>query len=502
MRWLVGGVGAFVLLATLTYAVAFATNYVRPFTRHEASSWIYQNVPGPVNLVLNDEQLEPIPYPGPLVLDPGDPTELFFRNRSDGEVTSVYLPYVSGPSGAATSIRVSLSDDSGPLASGQYEGLLAADGESRIEVKLDRPVVIEADKDYSLRLEPGFDDFQVEQFEGGQSNPTFLLNADSGDYVLRKKPPGVLLPRAHMVEREYRILAALAATDVPVPKVHLLCESPDVVGTPFFIMDYVRGRLLREPTLPDMKPAERRAIYEEILRVLASLHAVDYEAIGLADYGKPGNYFGRQINRWSQQYEASKTREIASMDRLMKWLPENIPDDDTSCIVHGDYRLDNLVLAADEPRVSAILDWELSTLGHPLADLAHGCAHYYVSIANQPALVDTVGSGGMAGAACRDGVDGTAGGGSAGDATNADSGIPTEREYVEIYCRYTGRSGVPYWNFYLAFVIFRYACIAQGVYQRGLQGNASSQQAISLGSVVEIASDKAWEITQRPASDS
>jgi aminoglycoside phosphotransferase (APT) family kinase protein len=225
---------------------------------------------------------------------------------------------------------------------------------------------------------------RVRQFEGGQSNPTFLLSADSGDYVLRKKPPGVLLPRAHMVEREYRILAALAATDVPVPKVHLLCEAPEPIGTPFYIMDYVRGRLLRDPQLPDMKPAERRAIYEEIVRVLASLHAVDYEAIGLADYGKPGNYFGRQINRWSRQYEASKTREIASMDRLMKWLPENIPDDDTSCIVHGDYRLDNLVIAADEPRVSAVLDWELSTLGHPLADLAHGCAHYYISIANQP----------------------------------------------------------------------------------------------------------------------
>ena len=325
---------------------------------------------------------------------------------------------------------------------------------------------------------------RVRQFEGGQSNPTFLLNADSGDYVLRKKPPGVLLPRAHMIEREYRILAALAATDVPVPKVHLLCEAPDVIGTPFFVMDYVRGRLLRDPTLPDIKPAERRAIYQEILRVLAILHAVDYEAIGLADYGKPGNYFGRQIRRWSQQYEASKTREIASMDRLMKWLPVNIPDNDASCIVHGDYRLDNLVLAADEPRVSAILDWELSTLGHPLADLAHGCAHYYVSIANQPPLADAAGG---------DGVD---------HATTADSGVPTEREYVEAYCRYTGRSGVPHWNFYLAFSIFRYACIAQGVYKRGLQGNASSQQAVSLGSVVEIASDKAWEIAQRPAIDS
>jgi aminoglycoside phosphotransferase (APT) family kinase protein len=340
---------------------------------------------------------------------------------------------------------------------------------------------------------------RVQQFEGGQSNPTFLLSADSGDYVLRKKPPGVLLPRAHMVEREYRILAALAATDVPVPKVHLLCETADPIGTPFFVMDYVRGRLLRDPTLPDLKPAERRAIYEEILRVLASLHAVDYEAIGLADYGKPGNYFGRQISRWSKQYEASKTREIASMDRLVKWLPENIPADETSCIVHGDYRLDNLVLAPDEARVSAVLDWELSTLGHPLADLAHGCAHYYISIANQPALADTAGGDGVDDNA---GGDAAAGGDRVDDPTSADSGIPTEREYVETYCRLTGRSGVPHWNFYLAFVIFRYAGIAQGVYKRGLQGNASSQEAMSLGDVVEVASDKAWEIAQRPEIDS
>jgi len=313
---------------------------------------------------------------------------------------------------------------------------------------------------------------QVMQFEGGQSNPTFLLRASSGDYVLRKKPPGALLPRAHMIEREYRILAALATSDVPVPRVHLLCEESAPIGTAFFVMDYVRGRLLRDPTLPGIEPAERRAIYAEILRVLATLHAVDYEAIGLADYGKPGNYFERQISRWSQQYEASKTREVASMNRLMRWLRENIPDDDTSCIVHGDYRLDNLVLAADAARVEAVLDWELSTLGHPLADLAHSCAQYYLSIADQP-LIDS-----------------------------ATSGIPSEREYVETYCRYTGRAGIPHWNFYLAFVIFRYAGIAQGVYRRGLQGNASSQEAIGLGEIVEVASDKGWEIAQRPELDS
>ncbi len=320
--------------------------------------------------------------------------------------------------------------------------------------------------------------FRVRQFEGGQSNPTFLLNAKNGDYVLRKKPPGALLPRAHMIEREYRILAALASTDVPVPKVHLLCETSEIIGTPFFVMDYVQGRLLRDPTLPDMKPAERRAIYEEILRVLANLHAVDPEAIGLADYGQPGNFFERQVRRWSQQYEASKTREIANMNRLMQWLPEKLPSDPTRCIVHGDYRLDNLILEADDSRVKALLDWELSTLGDPLADLSHACAQYHVSIADQPPLA----------------------GATRADA--ADSGIPSEREYVETYCRYTGRSGVPHWNFYLAFSIFRYAAIAQGVYKRGLQGNASSERAMSLGDIVEVASDKAWEIAQRPEIDS
>jgi aminoglycoside phosphotransferase (APT) family kinase protein len=321
---------------------------------------------------------------------------------------------------------------------------------------------------------------QIRQFEGGQSNPTFLLSDANRDYVLRKKPPGALLPRAHLVEREYRIMAALAATDVPVPKMHVLCEQSEIIGTPFFVMDYVSGRLLRDPTLPGMKPTERRAIFEEILRVLARLHQVDYAAIGLGDYGKPGNYFGRQIARWSKQYEASKTREIASMDRLMRWLSEHVPVDETSCIVHGDYRLDNLMLAADEARVCAVLDWELSTLGHPLADLAHGCAQYHISIANQPLLGETKG----------------------GDSSvNTDGGVPTEQEYVEIYCRYTGRSSVPHWNFYLAFVIFRYACIAQGVYKRGTLGNASSETAMSLGDIVEIASDKAWEIALRPRID-
>jgi aminoglycoside phosphotransferase (APT) family kinase protein len=314
---------------------------------------------------------------------------------------------------------------------------------------------------------------QVQQFEGGQSNPTFLLSANSGQYVLRKKPPGELLPRAHMIEREYRILSALRDTDVPVPAVHLLCEESDVIGTPFYLMDYVHGRLPDDSTLPNLKPVERRAAYEDMLRVMARLHAVDYEAIGLADYGKTGNYFERQIDRWSRQYRASKTREIETMERLMEWLPENAPDDDTSCIVHGDYRLENLLLAPEEARVVAVLDWELSTLGHPLADLAHGCVQYHVSTGEHAPLAAI-----------------------AGDA----SGIPTEREYIEIYCRFAERPAIPNWNFYLAFSLFRYAGIVQGVYKRGLQGNASSQAATEMGSFVEVASNKAWELAQQTES--
>jgi aminoglycoside phosphotransferase (APT) family kinase protein len=311
---------------------------------------------------------------------------------------------------------------------------------------------------------------QVRQFEGGQSNPTFLLSADSGQYVLRKKPPGELLPRAHMIEREYRILTALSTTDVPVPGVHLLCEEGGVIGTPFYLMDYVRGRLPEDPTLPNIKPVERRAAYEDMLCVMAKLHAVDFAALGLADYGKAGNYFTRQIDRWSRQYRASKTREIATMEQLMEWLPINTPEDDTSCIVHGDYRFENLLLAPDESRVVAVLDWELSTLGHPLADLAHGCVQYHVSAGEYAPLAELAGS---------------------------DSGIPTEREYIEAYCRYAERPEIPNWNFYLAFSLFRYAGIVQGVYKRGLQGNASSEAATEMGSFVEVASDKAWKLAQQ-----
>lgn len=307
---------------------------------------------------------------------------------------------------------------------------------------------------------------RIRQFEGGQSNPTFQLTTPAQRYVLRKKPPGQLLPSAHMVEREYRVLKALQTSAVPVPKVYLLCEDPSVIGTPFFVMDYIDGRLLRDPALADFAPAERRALYHEWIRVLAALHSVDYRAAGLADFGKTGAYVARQIERWSQQYRATKTREIASVERLMDWLPRHLPAEDSTCLVHGDFRLDNMLFHPTEARVLAVLDWELSTLGHPLADLAYTCMNHHIAM-----------PGGYLGAI-------------AGGA----SGIPNEAELLALYCRHTGRADIVDWHFYLAFSLFRYAAIVQGVHYRGLQGNAASERALQYGELARTAADKAWQL--------
>ncbi|MEE9277374.1 MAG: phosphotransferase, partial [Dehalococcoidia bacterium] len=312
----------------------------------------------------------------------------------------------------------------------------------------------------------------LRQFEGGQSNPTFLLSAGGRDYVLRKKPPGRLLPSAHMVDREYRVMTALAGANVPVPRTDLLCEDDAIIGTPFFVMEYVRGRLFRDPTLPDVDRDERRAIYTDAARVLAELHNVDYEAVGLADYGRPGNYFARQLSRWTRQYESSKTDDIASIDRLMEWLPANLPDDDATGIVHGDYRLENMLFHPTEPRVIALLDWELSTLGHPLADLAYTCIAYHMEGRRGP-LLDA--------------------------AVIAQTGVLSEEEYVAEYCRRTGRDGIPNWGFYIAFSLFRLASITQGVYYRGLQGNAASQEALELARFVRIGADTGWALVESGA---
>jgi aminoglycoside phosphotransferase (APT) family kinase protein len=310
---------------------------------------------------------------------------------------------------------------------------------------------------------------QIRQFEGGQSNPTYFLHTPDRAYVLRKKPPGQLLPSAHAVDREYRVMRALAG-HIPVPATFLMCDDAGVIGTPFFVMACVEGRVFRQPHLPGVSAAERAAMYDDMVAVLARLHSVNPDSIGLADYGKPGNYYARQIGRWSQQYVAAKTDEIASMDRLTAWLPEHIPPGDETAIVHGDYRVENLIFHPTEPRIVAVVDWELSTLGHPLADLAYNCLTYYL-----PA--DALGR--------KEDVDPDR------------SGMPDEASYVAAYCRRTGRDQISNWNFYLAFSMFRLASILQGVYARGLQGNAASSYALQRGAAARAIADIAWDVARR-----
>jgi aminoglycoside phosphotransferase (APT) family kinase protein len=305
----------------------------------------------------------------------------------------------------------------------------------------------------------------VRQFAGGQSNPTYYLEAGGRPYVLRKKPPGKLLPSAHQVDREYRVISALGKAGFPVCKTYALCEDESVIGTAFYVMEFVTGRLFREIRLPDVSAAKREAIYDAMNATLAALHTIDPVAVGLADYGKPGNYYSRQISRWTRQYEASKTEEIEAMTRLIEWLPANIPPGEEVSIVHGDFRLENMIFHATEPRVLAVLDWELSTLGHPLGDLAYNCMPYY---STHPRM------GGLDGYDC------------------AANGIPTEAEYVAAYCRRTGRTSIDAWPFYMAFSLFRSASILQGVYARGLAGNAASESATSLGGMVRMSAERAW----------
>lgn len=312
---------------------------------------------------------------------------------------------------------------------------------------------------------------QVAQVEGGMSNPTYILTDGAGQrYVLRKKPPGKLLPSAHAVEREFRVIAALAQTAVPVARPRLLCEDPAVIGTAFYIMDFVEGRVLRSYALPSMTPAERHAIYEAMIDTLATLHLVDYRAVGLEGYGRVGGYLARQVSRWSQQYEASKTEELPAMEKLMAWLPRHIPADDETTIVHGDYRLENLIFHPTEPRVLAVLDWELSTLGAPLSDVAYNCLPYHV--------IDPL----------------------RGDITHLDYtsyGIPSEEEYLARYCARTGRTRIEHWRFYIILSLFRLAAISQGVYKRGLEGNASSPAALSRRDRCRQLAAAAWALVEQ-----
>ncbi|MCH1491244.1 MAG: phosphotransferase [Luminiphilus sp.] len=302
-------------------------------------------------------------------------------------------------------------------------------------------------------------DLLAEKFAGGQSNPTFKLTAGDRHFVLRRKPPGVLLASAHAVDREFRVISALQDTEVPVPDAVALCEDDDVIGSMFYLMECLEGRVFWDPALPELNNDDRAAVYDDMNRVLAALHSVDVDRVGLADYGRPGNYFERQVSRWSKQYRASETEHISAMEHLMSWLVENMPEDDGRIsLVHGDYRLDNVMFHPSEPRIIAVLDWELSTLGNPIADLA------YQVMAWQ--LPRDAGMSGMAG------LDRSA------------LAIPEDNAYIAEYCERTGRDEIRHWNFYMAFCFFRLAAIVQGVKKRALDGTASSAEAESRGDLV------------------
>jgi aminoglycoside phosphotransferase (APT) family kinase protein len=313
----------------------------------------------------------------------------------------------------------------------------------------------------------------VRQFKGGQSNPTYLLEAASGRYVLRRKPPGKLLKSAHAVDREFRIISALYANGFPVPSPLVLCEDDEVIGTTFFVMEFVEGRIFWDLDLPGLEPAERSAIYDNVNETIAKLHNLDYVAIGLEDYGKPGNYFSRQISRWTGQYRASETAGVDAMDALIEWLPENIPDDDSASIVHGDYRLDNMIIHPTEPKVIAVLDWELSTIGHPLADFT-----YHLMIWQMPEI--GIGSVGLV------------------DKPLEELGIPDEESYIRRYCERTGRSeGIANRNFYSAFNFFRLAAILQGIAGRVRDGTAASAHAAQAVNAVQPLADLGWRFANR-----
>jgi len=322
---------------------------------------------------------------------------------------------------------------------------------------------------------PGFGGpLTVEQFKGGQSNPTFLLTAGGQRYVLRRKPPGVLLPSAHAVDREFRVISALAGTDVPVARAHVLCEDLSVIGAMFYVMDYVEGRVLWDPRLPDLSPGQRAAHFAELGRVIAAMHCVDPAVVGLSDFGRPGHYIERQIARWTKQYRATETETIEAVERLIDWLPAHIPPGDEARVVHGDYRFDNVIFHPTEPRILAVLDWELSTLGHPLVDFAYHCMTWHMTAGD--------GSRGLAG------LDLPA------------LGIPTEAQYLQAYLKNTGRGAVVSdddWTYYLVFGMFRLVGILQGIMGRALQGNASSDQALAAGRRARPLAEQAWALARR-----
>lgn len=325
---------------------------------------------------------------------------------------------------------------------------------------------------------------QVEQFKGGQSNPTYKLVTPQRSYVMRSKPGPIakLLPSAHAIEREFRVMSALQGSEVPVPHMHLLCEDESVIGRAFFVMEFMQGRVLWDQSLPGMTNTERTAIYDEMNRVIAALHQVDVKAVGLADYGRPGSYFERQIARWGKQYMASITEPISAMERLMEWLPAHMPasarDESQVSIVHGDYRLDNLMFHPTEPRAMAVLDWELSTIGHPLADFSYHVMSWHIPQSTFRGI---------------------------GGLDLASLGIPTESAYIRQYCERTGRRNVEAvmadWNFYLAYNLFRAAGISQGIAKRVEDGTAASAEAKQVAASARPLAEMAWKLAQqaRPA---
>jgi aminoglycoside phosphotransferase (APT) family kinase protein len=320
-------------------------------------------------------------------------------------------------------------------------------------------------------LEANVPDFRgplsVREFRGGQSNPTYRLEGTSGRYALRRKPPGALLPSAHAVDREYRVLTALAGTGVPVPRTHALCTDDGVIGTWFYVMECVEGRVVWDGSMPGFSPAERAAVWDSMVASLAALHRVDPAAVGLADYGRPGNYFARQVARWSRQYAASETESIPEMTKLAEWLPRHLPASDSCAIVHGDFKLDNVILHPTEPRVVAILDWELSTLGDPLADFTYLCLPWWAE------------------------------GGFEANPERAALGIPSLSELTDAYCRRSGRPNVGRLEFYLVFHLFRAAAIQQGILGRVRDGTAASEHAESVAGNVRANAERAWAIASR-----
>lgn len=313
-------------------------------------------------------------------------------------------------------------------------------------------------------------ELSLKPLTGGQSNPTFLLHSGTQRLVLRKKPPGPLLPSAHAVDREYRVMQALRDTEVPVPKMFAYSDDVSIVGTPFYLMEFLEGRVFVDQSLPGMSKDERGEIYREMNRVMAALHQVDPAAVGLSDFGRAGNYFSRQIARWSRQYQESRTEDIDALNSLIEWLPQNIPEGDQTTIVHGDYRLDNLVFHPTKPVALGVLDWELCTLGHPLADFAYHCMSWHI-----PASLWR-GIGGLDLEAL---------------------GIPSEQAYVKQYSDVTGFSGIEHWDFYIAYNLFRMAAILQGIARRAVDGTAAASDAIETGSKARPLAEIGWKYAQR-----